>query len=89
MRPRQRQWYIFIQHYIVDLSKSVSDVHMFVSAVHDVITQVKKYKRLLEQDKVKRVHLLTCFRERLKTIKVPWIFPPTESVLKIAVDVSL
>lgn len=48
-------WELFeLKRSDIDLSKSVSDVPMFVSAVHDAITQVKNYKRLLEQDKAKR-----------------------------------
>jgi hypothetical protein len=38
----------------VELTKTISDVPMFVSAVNDAIAQAKNYKRLLEQDKVKR-----------------------------------
>jgi hypothetical protein len=38
----------------VELTKSVSDVPMFVSAVNDAIAQVKNYKHLLVQDKIKR-----------------------------------
>ena len=48
-------WELFeLKRSNIDLSKSISDVPMFVSAVHDAIAQVKNYKRLLEQDKVKR-----------------------------------
>lgn len=48
-------WELFeLKRSNIELSKSVSDVPMFVSAVHDAITQVRNYKRLLEQDKVKR-----------------------------------
>ena len=48
-------WELFeLKRSNIDLTKTVSDVPMFVSAVHDAITQVKNYKRLLEQDRVKK-----------------------------------
>lgn len=48
-------WELFeLKRSDINLTKSLSDVPMFVSAVYDAITQVKNYKRLLGQDKVKR-----------------------------------
>jgi len=48
-------WELFeLKRSNIHLTKTVSDVPMFVSTVSDAIAQVKNYKRLLEQDKVKR-----------------------------------
>ena len=38
----------------VKLTKTKSDVPMFVSAVHDAMTQLRNYKNILNQDKVKK-----------------------------------
>ena len=51
----QGDWELFeLKRSNVELTKTISDVPMFVSAVYDAISQAKNYKRLLEQDKVKR-----------------------------------
>lgn len=51
----QGDWELFeLKRSNVELTKTISDVPMFVSAVNDAISQAKNYKRLLEQDKVKR-----------------------------------
>lgn len=51
----KNDWELFeLKRVDVDLTKTISDVPMLVSAVNDAITQVKNYKRILEQDKVKR-----------------------------------
>jgi hypothetical protein len=51
----QGDWELFeLKRSNVELTKTISDLPMFVSAVNDAIAQAKNYKRLLEQDKVKR-----------------------------------
>lgn len=51
----QGDWELFeLKRSNVELTKTISDLPMFVSAVNDAITQAKNYKRLLEQDRVKR-----------------------------------
>ena len=38
----------------IDLTRSISDLPMLVSSVNNAIAQVKNYKRLLNDDKVKK-----------------------------------
>lgn len=48
-------WELFeLKRSNVELTKTISDVPMFASAVNDAIAQAQNYKRLLEQDKIKR-----------------------------------
>lgn len=48
-------WELFeLKRSNVQLTKTISDVPMFVSAVNDAIAQVKNYKRILSQDHVKK-----------------------------------
>lgn len=50
-----KDWELFeLKRSNVNLTKTSSDVPMFVSAVNDAIAQMKNYKHLLSQDKVKR-----------------------------------
>lgn len=50
-----KDWDIYeLKRSSVKLTKTKSDVPMFVSAVHDALTQLRNYKRILSQDKVKR-----------------------------------
>lgn len=50
-----KDWDIYeLKRSSVKLTKTKSDVPMFVSAVHDAMTQLRNYKRILNQDKVKR-----------------------------------
>lgn len=48
-------WELFeLKRSNIQLTKTISDVPMFVSAVNDAIAQAKNYKRILSQDSVKR-----------------------------------
>lgn len=48
-------WELFeLKRSNVQLTKTISDVPMFVSAVNDAIAQVKNYKRILSQDHVRK-----------------------------------
>lgn len=48
-------WELFeLKRSNIELTKTVSDVPMFVSSVNDAIAQARNYKHILEQDKVKR-----------------------------------
>lgn len=50
-----KDWDIYeLKRSSVKLTKTKSDVPMFVSAVHDALTQLRNYKSILSQDKVKR-----------------------------------
>ncbi len=50
-----RDWEVFeLKRSSVKLTKTISDVPMFVSAVHDAIAQLRNYKQILGQDSVKR-----------------------------------
>lgn len=50
-----KDWDIYeLKRSSVKLTKTKSDVPMFVSAVHDALTQLRNYKRILSQDKIKR-----------------------------------
>lgn len=50
-----KDWDIYeLKRSSVKLTKTKSDVPMFVSAVHDAMTQLRNYKRILNQDKVKK-----------------------------------
>ena len=50
-----KDWDIYeLKRSSVKLTKTKSDVPMFVAAVHDAMTQLRNYKRILNQDKVKR-----------------------------------
>lgn len=50
-----KDWDVFeLKRSSVKLTKTKSDVPMLVSAVHDAMTQLRNYKRILNQDKVRK-----------------------------------
>jgi len=51
----EEDWELFeLKRSNVALTKTISDVPLLVTSVNDAIAQVKNYKRILEQDAVKK-----------------------------------